>query len=161
LCGRMERGVHGDLPFTVDTWKPPRSGADKFKVAFLTHAHKDHTNGLDAWQGTVFCTLRTWELLKVRGCVTNHRNLVFEELEVGVERTLSLPSGDTLSVMPLDANHCEGAVQLLLQGAFGTILHTGDARFDKEFLDKLFQVGCPKPAALANATARWALETRA
>lgn len=34
----------------------------------------------------------------------------------------------------MDANHCAGSVMILFRGYMGTILHTGDIRFDPAWL---------------------------
>lgn len=38
-----------------------------------------------------------------------------------------------IEVTFLDANHCPGSVMILFKGHMGTILHTGDMRFSKNF----------------------------
>jgi DNA cross-link repair 1B protein len=52
------------------------------------------------------------------------------ELEVGETHTVFLDAehNECMSVTAADANHCPGAVMLLFQGYFGSILCTGDFR---------------------------------
>lgn len=35
---------------------------------------------------------------------------------------------ETMTVTPVDANHCAGACMFVMQGYFGTVLATGDFR---------------------------------
>jgi Cft2 family RNA processing exonuclease len=37
-----------------------------------------------------------------------------------------------LTVTLFDANHCFGAVMVLIEGYMGTILYSGDIRFDRD-----------------------------
>ena len=49
-------------------------------------------------------------------------------LAVGETAEVEAGGGEMISVTPLDANHCLGAVMYLFEGYFGRILHTGDFR---------------------------------
>ncbi|XBI49943.1 hypothetical protein VPH35_113424 [Triticum aestivum] len=120
------------LPFTVDTWGPSRRYR---RHRFITHAHTDHI--ADAWAGpgdTVYATQLTMRLALQR-----HPQLErgkFVEMEVGKRWVVDDPDG-AFSVTAYDANHCAGAVMLLFEGPFGTILHTGDCRLTSHCVRKL------------------------
>ncbi|GIL60548.1 hypothetical protein Vafri_15095 [Volvox africanus] len=113
------------LPFVIDSWN--KRGNATLKPHFLTHCHKDHTDGIDYCAVDVFCTDLTRRLLLLRqpGAGRNNR---FHIIQPGVPLELTYRSV-TFTVTPLDANHCPGSVMLLFQGCFGNILHTGDCRF--------------------------------
>ena len=43
-----------------------------------------------------------------------------------------------------DANHCFGAVMVLIEGYMGKILYTGDIRFDRDIFEKYEQIYPPE-----------------
>jgi len=126
--------LHPALPFSVDTWDAGPSGA---RPAFLSHAHKDHTAGLAAWAAAggrpsrrIFATEDTLALLALRGEGVRARPGVEVVPVVQGEAMFVAQEGfPAFQVTPLDANHgVRGSVMFLFQGAFGTVLHTGDCR---------------------------------
>lgn len=119
-------------PFSVDTWTEM---AMRKPFHFLTHAHKDHTVGIDS-HGThpIYCTSLT-EKLVLRRYPTLHPSL-FKNLEIGEPKMLA-GEDQAFTVTAFDANHCPGAIMLLFEGSFGTLLHTGDCRLTIECLNQL------------------------
>ncbi|CAN6445852.1 unnamed protein product [Victoria cruziana] len=119
-----------DTRFVVDGFRS--SGA--FSVTyFLTHFHSDHYAGLSPnWsRGLVFCSPVTARL-----CVAclNVLECFFVPIEVG--RTVRI---DGCEVTLVDANHCPGAVQILVnvweaEGRGKRYVHTGDMRFSESML---------------------------
>ncbi|KAK1403850.1 DRMBL domain-containing protein [Heracleum sosnowskyi] len=124
----MPRGV----PFSVDTWTPCSM---QKRHRFLTHAHKDHSQGITTYNSyPIYSTLLTRTL-------TLHYypqldESLFVNIEVGDSIVIRDPDGD-FTVTAFDANHCPGAIMLLFEGTFGTILHTGDCRLNQECLQSL------------------------
>lgn len=98
---------------------------------FLTHAHSDHTTGLrpDFSGGVIYVSPVTYSLLVHDMGIPPGRLRV---LELNVTVVI-----DGVSVTPLDANHCPGAICLLFEVPTGKIsgapptriLHTGDWRY--------------------------------
>ncbi|XP_049688128.1 5' exonuclease Apollo isoform X3 [Accipiter gentilis] len=107
----MSGTVIPGTPIAVDFWSVRRAGGAR--LFFLSHMHSDHTVGLSStWSRPLYCSPLTARLL--------HRRL-----QVGQSHAL----GDEVTVTLLDSNHCPGSVMFLFEGAFGTILYTGDFRY--------------------------------
>ncbi|KAL5229833.1 hypothetical protein ABZP36_028609 [Zizania latifolia] len=121
------------LPFAVDTWTP--ASAIK-RHRFLTHAHRDHLAGITATTvATVYASRLTIRIAR-HIFPQLDRGDAFVEVEVGVPVLVPDPDGD-FTVTAFDANHCPGAVMFLFEGAFGSVLHTGDCRFTPDCLHAL------------------------
>ncbi|EFO84754.1 hypothetical protein CRE_03853 [Caenorhabditis remanei] len=108
---------------------------------FLTHAHTDHTRGLDLTAGRpVYCSPQTALILpKIMGVDPKH---ILDGTICPLE--LMRPHRfEGFQVTLLDANHCPGSVMFLFEGylieefAGGPVLCTGDFRADKTFMNRL------------------------
>ncbi|KAJ8526311.1 hypothetical protein K7X08_028788 [Anisodus acutangulus] len=128
------------LPFSVDRWSPKSSTK---RHHFLTHAHKDHTQGISTYASyPIYCSQITKTL------VLQHypqlEGSFFVGIEVGQCIVIKDSDGD-FTVTAFDANHCPGALMFLYEGKFGNILHTGDCRLTIECLQQLLlkYVGTP------------------
>ncbi|XP_075631704.1 5' exonuclease Apollo [Balearica regulorum gibbericeps] len=119
----MSGTVIPGTPIAVDFWSVRRAGGAR--LFFLSHLHSDHTVGLSStWSRPLYCSPLTARLL--------HRRLQvptcwIRPLEVGQSHVLG--EEVTVTVTLLDSNHCPGSVMFLFEGAFGTILYTGDFRY--------------------------------
>lgn len=107
---------------------------------FLLHRNVfilDHTSGLaPSWNfGVIVCSAVTRRLLLDKFEVDD---AFVRVLAVGEPTSLALDARGSVcaTVTLLDANHCPGAVMVLLEGYFGTVLHTGDFRFHPRMLDE-------------------------
>ncbi|XP_071706790.1 uncharacterized protein [Rutidosis leptorrhynchoides] len=122
----MPRG----LPFSVDTW----TNINK-RHYFLTHAHKDHSQGISSHPfSPIFATSLTKTL--TLSYYPQLDESLFVDIEIGQSIIIDDPVGN-FTVTAYDANHCPGAVMFLFEGEFGNILHTGDCRVTPECLQKL------------------------
>ncbi|KAI8466457.1 MAG: hypothetical protein J3K34DRAFT_460880 [Monoraphidium minutum] len=138
---RPLRPLPAALPFSVDTWGP----AVAAKAQFLSHAHKDHMDGLHDTRGTaLFATPTTAALLPIKrpclaprlapgGGVAVTALTDPGDSALGDTLQLTAPRGDggyPYTVTPLfTANHCPGAAMLLFESeVWGSVLHTGDCR---------------------------------
>jgi hypothetical protein len=102
---------------------------------FLTHAHTDHITGLsNTWnKGRIICTEIT--RLLILNTFPDLNESLFKIIRIEEPISLWLDDYDhslgTVTVTAFDANHVSGAVMYLLQGSFGTVLHTGDFRYEQ------------------------------
>ncbi|MGB8463489.1 MAG: ATP-dependent DNA ligase [Terrimicrobiaceae bacterium] len=108
-----QRGVH--LP-DAGLWLDPR---DPRALAFVSHAHSDHT-GLHK---RVLCTPATARLMQVR---LKQDAGAFETLAFGETRRF-----EGWSAKPLPAGHVLGSAQLFYEASEGTLLYTGDFKLRK------------------------------
>ncbi|CAK9872118.1 unnamed protein product [Sphagnum jensenii] len=119
-------------PFSVDTWT---EASTRKRFHFLTHAHKDHTAGIENLGfSSIYCTDITQKLV-----IRRYPKLIesaFVTLVVG-EAKLIPDEEEPFTVTAYDANHCPGAVMLLFEGIFGSVLHTGDCRLTRDCLNQL------------------------
>ncbi|KAM9596009.1 5' exonuclease Apollo [Morphnus guianensis] len=117
----MSGTVIPGTPIAVDFWSVRRAGGAR--LFFLSHMHSDHTVGLSStWSRPLYCSPLTARLLHRRLQVPTRW---IRPLEVGQSHAL----GEEVTVTLLDSNHCPGSVMFLFEGAFGTILYTGDFRY--------------------------------
>ncbi|NXU20188.1 DCR1B exonuclease, partial [Pardalotus punctatus] len=108
----MSGTVLPGTPIAVDFWSLRRAAGAR--LFFLSHMHSDHTVGLPHH---LPCPPLTPRPLQVPMCW-------IRPLEVGQSHVL-----DEVTVTLIDSNHCPGSVMFLFEGAFGTILYTGDFRY--------------------------------
>lgn len=114
----------------VDDFDFGKSFPEGTFVYFLTHFHADHYEGLSPrWNyGPINCTHATARfILDERNypkltCVHAHD---YNKIE-----TLTLPNNHTVHYVLLDAKHIPGSAMILFQGFMGTILFTGDFRYE-------------------------------
>ncbi|XP_064255358.1 5' exonuclease Apollo [Passer domesticus] len=116
----MSGTVLAGTPIAVDFWSLRKAAGAR--LFFLSHMHSDHTVGLSStWSRPLYCSPLTARLL-------HHRLQVakcwIRPLEVGQSHVVG-----EVTVTLIDSNHCPGSVMFLFEGAFGTILYTGDFRY--------------------------------
>ncbi|KAI8535659.1 hypothetical protein RHMOL_Rhmol10G0191500 [Rhododendron molle] len=91
------------LPFTVDTWNP--SSKTK-RHHFLTHAHKDHSQGISTHFSYPIYSTHLTKTLTLQ-YYPQLDDSVFVNIEIGQRLVINDLDGD-FSVTPFDANHCPG-----------------------------------------------------
>nr|XP_002730478.1 PREDICTED: uncharacterized protein LOC100372601 [Saccoglossus kowalevskii] len=119
-----------DTPIAVDYWRT--RNCPETKLFFLTHMHADHTSGLSpSWKSTIYCSPVSAKLLRAKFEI---QQSLIQSLEVGVGHVIPLDEygHETMTVTPIDANHCPGSVIYLFVGYFGTVLYTGDFRYTSD-----------------------------
>jgi len=124
----MFQGVVDESNVALD-WFPEASG--RSWVHIVSHAHMDHLRGLDvdSFQGSIHCSWVTGSLLSIR------KNIPSKHLTLHALREpffLECTYRGTLirvSCEFVDANHCPGAVMVLLEFPEHTVLYTGDFRY--------------------------------
>ncbi|XP_069800894.1 5' exonuclease Apollo isoform X2 [Dendropsophus ebraccatus] len=117
-----------NTPIAVDFWQIRK--CSHIRLFFLSHMHSDHTSGLSStWKNPLYSSPVTAKILQYKLQV---KSKWINPLEVGACHMLPLDDcgTETVSVTLIDANHCPGSVMFLFQGYFGTVLYTGDFRYD-------------------------------
>ncbi len=97
-------------------------------IHFLTHFHSDHYEGLSPlWDyGRIYCSHMTKKfILNKFPKIKNIFAVDFYE-----EQNLEIKPGLFVNFWLFDAKHIPGSSMLLLKGYMGTILFTGDFRYN-------------------------------
>ena len=108
------------------------SSRKTIQVFILSHMHEDHLGGLTRgdynapdteWShGSIYCSEITYRLMLLR--FPNLKPFMIP-LEFNKDYTI-----ESVTVRLIDANHCPGAAMILIKGSKGTVLHTGDFRYN-------------------------------
>ncbi|KAG2217304.1 hypothetical protein INT45_013000 [Circinella minor] len=112
------------------------------KYYFLTHAHSDHTQGLEdkSFKNTIYCSKLTAKLLiqkKVRKKLYfGHLKNQFMTHDFFEPFIIDTREYGLLTITFIPSNHCPGAIMIMIEGKNGTILHTGDTRLERDFVNK-------------------------
>jgi DNA cross-link repair 1B protein len=97
-------------------------------IHFLTHYHSDHYEGLSAlWDyGPIHCTPQTYKFI-------THNFPKIKDIhphDYQEECVLEVQPGLLVRFWMFDAKHIPGSAMILFQGYMGTILFTGDFRYN-------------------------------
>ena len=122
---------------------------------FLSHVHSDHLVGLVSCKSPfIYCSPATRDILlrlekyphrmnfakgilETRKQTYRHLKKLLKAIPLDVPTTIELAPGREIRVTLLDANHCVGAVMFLIEDSHKAILHTGDIRSERWWVDSL------------------------
>ena len=124
----------GEIDFTniiIDDFRKGKQNPFNKYVYVLTHVHTDHLRGLsNSWNyGPIYCSRLTCYLILNKFPDLNH---VLKPLPLEQPTTIPLSPELSATITLFDANHCAGAVLVLLEGYFGRFLYSGDFRFNEK-----------------------------
>ena len=109
--------VHPDLPYLVDQFN---EDCEK-KLQFLTHAHKDHTQGIEQFGTRIVCTRLTKQLVQLRHPRLAGRDDRFQVLhddgEEGAQASLSSRDRHSTVAVPVPTPRKAARLQALLPHA--------------------------------------------
>ncbi|CAD5112847.1 DgyrCDS2059 [Dimorphilus gyrociliatus] len=119
-----------EAPVAVDFWTN-KNNCLQGRLLFLSHCHSDHTKGLNKKWNQVFYASEISAAIAKNVLGVNEKYIRI--LSVNVKHKLETSTGKVVNVRLIDAEHCPGAVMFLFEGDFGSILYTGDFRFERCF----------------------------
>ncbi|KAI5060551.1 hypothetical protein GOP47_0024971 [Adiantum capillus-veneris] len=93
------------------------------------------TRGISPSFAPIFCTPLTARLVLLR-YPQMHRS-AFSFINIEEPKLIPDANDGSFTVTAYNASHCPGAVMFLFEGAFGTVLHTGDCRLTAECCARL------------------------
>ncbi|KAF2717878.1 hypothetical protein K431DRAFT_195009, partial [Polychaeton citri CBS 116435] len=122
---------------------------------FLSHVHSDHLVGLESCKAPfIYCSAATREILlrlekyphrmnfakgilETRKQTYKHLRRLLKPIPLETPTEIQLSPGNSIQATLFDANHCIGAVMILIQGHGRTVLYTGDIRSEVWWVDAL------------------------
>ncbi|CAN3375252.1 hypothetical protein DIRU0_E02168 [Diutina rugosa] len=103
----------------------------------LSHAHSDHLGGIDArhFNGRVHCHHTTKQLL---GALTKYRHLGDRIVGHHYNQPFGVSiDGATITVTLIASDHCPGSAMMLIEGAQGAVVVTGDIKAEPWWVESL------------------------